>query len=157
MVTIIHGTKNQGKTTIIKQIISDLLKQQQKISGFYSEKITQNHQVIGYHIVSIPKHTIFPFLSIYGNKTQQKIGPFYINKTGLKQGLLLLEQAKNSSVEVIIIDEVGQLELQDNGWARGIELLLPQFKGNLILSVRTKFVNAIIAKWHLKNVTLVSI
>ena len=149
---IIHGKINQGKTTRIKEIISYLKENNKTIGGFYAEKIIQNKQVIGYDMVLISTNESFPFLRLSGTENQQKIGPYYINDFTLVEGTNQIKKSIINKVDVIIIDEVGKLELHNKGWFIALEKLFTTFTGEIILAVRTDFVKKIIQKWNLKEV-----
>ena len=154
---IISGNKNQGKTTQIKRIIFQLQESRKKIAGFYSEKILNNGTIIAYDIVTIPNNERFSFLKINGNSQQQKIGPFYIDDFALAEGVIQIKKGIINQVDYLIIDEVGKLELNNKGWCTALERAFTQFKGEIILAVRTEFVEKVIKKWQLKNVQIIDI
>ena len=147
-ITIIKGDKNQGKTTLIKSKVANLLAQGKHVVGFYSEKIIHKEIVIGYDLVTIPQMEKISFLRI-DVESSQKIGPFYINNKALNRGLSQIKMAIKSKVAIIVLDEVGKLELNDKGWAIGIQKLINEFEGEIILSVRAGFVEQVIVKWNL--------
>ena len=152
---IISGHKNQGKTTQIKRFIDFLQEKQQTIVGFYSEKVINNNKIVGYDIVNIPDNEKFKFLRMVGNEKQQKIGPFYIDDFALAEGVIQIKKAIINQTAFLIIDEVGKLELNNKGWYAALERAFAQFKGEIILAVRTEFIEKVIQKWHLKNVQII--
>ncbi len=154
---LIHGSKNQGKTTQVKQITQLLLNNNKSVMGFYSEKIMSDKKVIGYNLITIPQNKIFPFLSIVKNENQQQIGAFFIDDVAIKNGRKQIEKAITTQVDFVIIDEVGKLELNNKGWHICIEKLLSEFNGKIILSIRTEFIEKAIKKWDLKNIKLISV
>jgi len=149
---IIHGAINQGKTTFIKKIISFLNKKNKTIGGLYTQKIIKNEQVIGYDIVLINNNESFPFLRLSGLGNQQKIGPYFIDGIALIKGKNEIEKAIINNVDYLIIDEVGKLELNNNGWSVVLEKAIHKHKREIILAVRTDFVDEVIQKWELKGV-----
>ena len=152
---IISGHKNQGKTTQIKHIIEILHKKTKTIAGFYSEKVLKDNYIVGYDVVSIPKNEKFRFLRIVGDEKQQKIGPFYIDDFTLAEGIIQIKKAIINQVDYLIIDEVGKLELNNKGWYAALERAFVEFKGEIILAVRTEFVDKVIQKWQLKKVQII--
>jgi len=149
---IISGNKNEGKTTQIKRVVSYLKEKGITIGGFYSEKVLENNIVVGYDIVMVDTNKSYPFLRLKGENTQPKIGDFYINEFTLAEGVKQLKKAIDDKVKTVFIDEVGKLELNNNGWAVAIEKLINNYKGKLILAIRTDFVNKIIKKWKFDEV-----
>ena len=154
---IIHGDINQGKTTKIKEIISSLDSKNKTIGGCYTQKIIINNKVIGYDLVLISLKKTIPFLRVNGTIFHQKIGKYYINKAALLKGVQEIEKAILNNVDTLIIDEVGKLEINNNGWSKVLTTLFNSYKGNIILAIRTSFVAEIVEKWDLNNYELVSV
>ena len=154
---IIHGNKNQGKTRQIKKIVALLSEQKKTFGGFYSEKIKIANEVIGYDIVILNSNESFSFLRKKGNENQNKIGPFYIDDFALAEGINQIKKAILNKVNYLIIDEIGKLELQNRGWYVALEKAITTFEGEIILAIRTEFVEKVIKKWNLTAVNLVSI
>ena len=153
---IVQGDKNQGKTTQIKKIISYLLINNKSVSGFYSEKVLNFSKVVGYDIVTIPNNETFSFLQLENNKLLQTIGPFSMDQFGLAEGVIRIKKAIIDEVDFLIIDEIGKLELNNKGWCVPFEKAINEFKGEIIISVRTDFVEQVIKKWTLKNVQIIN-
>jgi len=153
---IIHGDKNQGKTTQLKRII-DLLKSNNKtVAGFYSEKISKDDIVLGYDLLTISENVKTPFLNINTSKNKETIGRFSINNSALEIGNYEIEKAILKNVDYIVLDEVGKLELDNKGWHDAIIKLHSNFSNEIIFCVRTEFVESIIEKFNFKNVILIT-
>lgn len=149
---IISGNKNEGKTTQIKRVVSYLKQKGIAIGGFYSEKVLENNTLVGYDIVMVDTNKSYPFLRLKGEETQQKIGCFYIDGFTLAEGVKQLKKAIDNKVKTIFIDEVGKLELNNQGWTIAVEKLINNYKGKIILAIRSNFVNEIIKKWKFEEV-----
>jgi len=152
---IISGNKNQGKTIQIKRFVVLLQNSNTSFSGFYSEKIINDATVVGYDIVSLPKKEKYKFLRTVGNENQQKIGSFYIDDFALAEGVIQIKKAIINQLDFLIIDEVGKLELNNKGWCAVLESVFADFKGEIIMTVRTEFVEKVIQKWNLKSVQVI--
>lgn len=155
-INIIYGDKNQGKTTLVKKLIKDALAEGKVVVGFYSEKVLVKNSLIGYNLVTIPQGDVFPFLR-NNVESPKKIGVFYINEGTVAIGLSQLEMAINNKVDIVVLDEVGKLELNDKGWAFGIEELLRLFHGKIIMNVRTQFLEQVIQKWNINVFHAISV
>jgi len=97
------------------------------------------------------------FLRQTEDDTQPKIGRFKIYTKGLQKGYNALKPSANINNKVVIIDEAGYLELEDQGWANCIKDLLTSSKNHILLVVRDIFVEKIIQKWNLKDVSVFNI
>ena len=153
---IIHGDKNQGKTTQLKRIIDILKSNNKTVAGFYSEKIRKDNKVMGYDLLTITQNEQFPFLSINTSKEQEKIGKFSINKVAFEIGNSEIKKAILAKVDYIVIDEVGKLELDNKGWYDSINKLYLNFTNEIIFCVRTEFVQSIIDKFNFNKVILIT-
>lgn len=155
-VLIITGSMGEGKTTQIQKIVETLKNQSISIGGILSPRITENGNTTGYDIVDITTNERVAFLRKTGDEKLPKIGSYSILSEGINKGCHALKNSQNNN-QVVVIDEVGRLELNNEGWAENIKSLLNGSKRNLILSVRDRFMEEVIDKWHLKDYTILHV
>ena len=117
----------------------------------------ENETTIGYDIVDIMTDNRVKFLRKTTNENQTKIGNYSILPDGLQIGINALTTSKNRNNKIVIIDEVGKLELENKGWAKNITNLINTSNNNLILSVRDSLTQLVIQKWNLKDYTIFNI
>jgi len=156
-VFIITGDIAAGKTTFCKELIHQFQSKYIPVGGILSERIVKYNATIGYDLVDISNGNRFEFLREGMENSKLKIGRFEINTDTVKQGKNILLSKNQVQNAVLIIDEVGLLELQGNGWAESIELLKNLSEKVLILTVRNEFVNDVIHKFQLKSPFIVTI
>lgn len=145
-VYIVTGKIGSGKTTLIQKLIRKFHDENIPLSGIYSARILENEITTGYDTVNISTGERFSFLRVQGEENQQRIGKFYIDAKGVQKGNAVL---MNSTSELIIIDEIGKLELEGKGWVNAVEQLVTGSKAHLILSVREEFVKEICEKFSI--------
>jgi nucleoside-triphosphatase THEP1 len=143
---IVTGKIGSGKTSLIKKIVHDLQQDKISVSGIYSPRILENGVTTGYDIVHISTGETEKFLRQQGNENQQRIGKFYIVAEGLKKGNEIL---MNTLSKLIIIDEIGKLELEGGGWAPSLEQLIANSKSHLLLSVREEVIDEVFEKFKI--------
>jgi len=148
-VFILSGSMNQGKTKQIKKIIEKLKSHKIEVEGIYSPKIMEDTNITGYDIINVSTNKRSPFLRLSGSDSMGRIGKYYILPEGHEDGLNALKQAGESNTNIIIIDEVGRLELQGLGWAEEFGKLLNLPRKNILMSVRQEFVQDVIDHWDL--------
>jgi nucleoside-triphosphatase THEP1 len=156
-VFILSGAYQQGKTTQIQKIIEVLKENMISVGGIYSPRIMDNNQTIGYDIVDIVTNERAIFLRQDGDETFSRIGRYRIFPQGLKKGSDALKPSSNVSNKIVIIDEAGFLELEDQGWASSITELLNASNNHILLIVRDIFVEKVIQKWNLKQAFVLNI
>ncbi len=150
-VFILTGAKGEGKTTKLKKILEVLKQNNISVNGIYSPKIIENENKIGYDIFDISSGKREPFLRQHCNESYDKIGKFYIYPQGLQLGKTALKLSNHTNNQIIIIDEVGNLELDNNGWADCLKNLTENPVNHLLLIVRDSFIDKILQKWNFKE------
>ena len=160
-VFIITGSVGEGKTTSLIKIAAELKSNGLQVAGIISPRIVLKKETVGYNIRSLNSDEEIPFLRKYGSdlsgnsefeKSHEdgKIGRYEIQTEGLSFGQQIIEECLISAPEIIIIDEVGRLELEGRGWDTCLKRLV-QKPHMVILSVRNKFVDDVINHYGLKQ------
>lgn len=149
---ILKGTLAGGKTTFLKELIQKLKAQNIKMSGFYSPRIIENDETTGYNLTLIDSGKTYPFLT--KSKTSKgDIGPFSVNQNTLKDANKYLKSVNKNDTQLVIIDEVGRWELQQQGWYESIQSLNQKSIPQLWL-VRDTFVDKIRSELTSENVLI---
>ncbi|MFP4025641.1 MAG: nucleoside-triphosphatase [Thiohalospira sp.] len=150
-VFIITGSIGQGKTTFIQKIIQNLDSKGIAVGGIYSPRVMQGNTTVGYDIIDINTNEREVFLRQNFAGKNTKIGRFNINLQGLQKGVKALKKTTNTNTKIVVIDEVGRLELENNGWAKNIEELIHNSQNHILLVIRDRFVEKVIEKWEIEN------
>ena len=150
---IISGSIGEGKTTQVQKIVNELQVRGIPLSGVYSPRIMELGQTTGYDVVDIESGKREPFLRLADNDNHDRIGRFSILPEGYNAGRSALKNSRNSNNRLVIIDEVGRLDLDNQGWAENISELVngSQF---LVFAVRDIFTEQVIDKWDLKDYSI---
>lgn len=147
---IVSGGIGVGKTTQVQKIVELLHKKNITINGIYAPRIMNNGETIGYDIVDIESNKREVLLRNNDDESSSKIGKYSISKIGFDMGINALNKSANNKPDVVVIDEVGKLELNNQGWANNINELL-NGSSLLIFAVRDSFVEQVIQNWNLTN------
>lgn len=155
-VYIITGTIGQGKTTQVKNIVDNLKSKNIQVSGFYSPRIMENGITNGYDIVDIETNLRIPFLRKSETVEFNKTGHYSILQEGLSHGIAVLAKSVKEKISLVVIDEVGKLELNDKGWSDKISVLI-NISPILIFAVRDTFTEQVIQKWDIKSYSVYNV
>ena len=153
---IITGALGEGKTTQMQNIVETLKNQNISTGGILSPRILENGTTTGYDVVDIMTNERAAFLRKTEDEKLPKIGSYSILSGGIQKGCNALNKSLNNN-QVVIIDEVGRLELDNKGWAENVKSLLNSSNSNLIISVRERFIEEVIEKWYLKDYTILHV
>jgi nucleoside-triphosphatase THEP1 len=149
-VFILTGSVGQGKTTCVQKITEIFKGEKINIGGIYSPRIMENNKTIGYDIVDICSNKREVFLRLTEDDDLKKIGKYSIFPQGLQLGSNALRVSDNLNNKIIAIDEVGYLELGNQGWGSSIKDLIKASKNHLLLVVRDSLTCKVIQKWNLR-------
>ena len=152
---IISGEIRSGKTTFLKKVIQDLQQNHpnKKIGGIIAHGIDKNNERFGFNIENIANQETAFLCSQTPDKDAQKLGRFYFSPQGIAFGQKAL--TKNiKELNLLVIDEIGFLELKGKGWFDAIELAMQQPHLNMIWVVRKSILENVLQVWQ-HNQTMV--
>jgi nucleoside-triphosphatase THEP1 len=150
-IAIITGEIHLGKTTFTQSIITDLIEQKIRIAGFLSKGINENGTRTGYNLFDIESSEQTELCSTVKDKSRINYGQYYFNNDAILKGNEILNSDNLSDKQLIVIDEVGPLELTGNGWSIAIENLTRSITTPQLWVVRKSIVKKIARKWNISN------
>jgi nucleoside-triphosphatase THEP1 len=149
-VILITGTIRGGKTSFAEKLAESIQNKGMTILGILSIRVTDETGGTGYDLRDIETGRTIPFLRQSGCPGDETIGKYFILSDGLARGRELLHSFAGRSENIVLIDEVGMLELNDSGWAGNLTELLNGTK-TIIITVRDKFIDLVKDKWGLAD------
>lgn len=154
-VVIISGGVESGKTTFLRKLSEELNNSGKSVCGFISPRILDGTRTVGYSIENIASGELLPFLQetkMEVNEETKSIGKYSINSETECKAKQILNDAMVEGADIIMVDEVGRLELRGGGWHKELKHLLQTNTGTLVLSVRDTFIDAVIEYFEMENV-----
>jgi len=153
---IITGAIGEGKTTQVRKLVEQLKAGNVSVMGIYSPRIMVDGQTAGYDVVDVDSGLRVPFLRVDSKSESKKIGRYSINPAAIEAGLKSLSAAMDSNPDVIVADEIGKMELGNEGWFEKIDGML---KGSsiLVFAVRDFFVEEIVNKFEMKDYSVMPV
>lgn len=146
-IVVITGEKNSGKTGFCNNLIQALISEDIETRGLISPGMYEGNKKIGVYcqdIHSKEKKLLARHSPGWDVDNQQR--EWLFNKEGLDWGNKMLK--KSIPTEILIIDEIGFLELEkDQGWLNAIKVLnSTQYQYSFVV-VRPSLLNAALIKW----------
>jgi len=151
---LIVGERGEGKTTFVQNLVNELNGKKIDCAGFYALGQGEATLRTGYELVLLPEKRIMQLSTrIAECGTPQK--SFDFNADAIREGEQKLLQAKEG--EVIIIDEIGRMELEGEVWANAFSTVVERGKNPVIVTVRKVNVENVVQKWNINNSIVVDI
>jgi nucleoside-triphosphatase THEP1 len=147
---ILTGEAGEGKTTFLQKLTAELKEEGIWAGGILAPRIMEGDMTAGYDVLDISSQIRVPFLRLK-NAEIKGVERFTQLEEGYMEGLKALDPDNNRDNHVIIIDEVGPLEMRDEGWAGRISELLKINEWQIILVVRKNLVDEVIRKFSIKD------
>lgn len=156
-IIIITGDVHQGKSTFTGNIIKNLKDRKVQIAGFLSVGVNKNGVRYGFELFDIQTSRQVELCTKEINKEWFSFGHYYFNPDGIRFGEEILSEENISGKQLIIIDEVGPIELNNKGWSGSIETLTNKYQIPQLWIVRKSLVRKIARKWNVGNVYIFDI
>lgn len=147
-VTLLSGTKGSGKTCFLTQFTKDLSAEGWSIAGILAPRMSEEEGMAGYLLINLQTKIEYPFLHKESRPNKTDVGKYRLCRKGYRAGLKALHRARKSNPDLIIIDEIGPLELRNKGWAAQLKELLENTDIPLLLVVRETLVEEVKKKWN---------
>ncbi len=148
-VIILTGNPGDGKTNMIKDLTKNEQLKDLEFFGFYSEGDWVDDERDSYHLIDIQTQASELLCERKDPVSEWRAGPFNFRQRGLEFGCKVLDSIPAESDGcIVIIDEIGPLELKDEGWGKCMSHLVGN-QARMIWTVRPTLLDAVIAKWGL--------
>jgi len=150
-VEVISGPIGGGKTTAALRVVEKARDKDVEVAGILAPGSSDGEKRVGYDIIDIATGEKAPWMISVGDGGD--IGRFRI----LEQGALLARRALTHALQqqsgLVVIDEVGRLELTGKGHSWALDRMDECKADHLVLLVRDEFVHAVVGKWgfHLRT------
>jgi nucleoside-triphosphatase THEP1 len=151
-VFILTGKVQGGKSTLVEAVIQELRGAGLRIAGVVSRGIDREGKRQGYRLVNIESMETCPLASLDPVKDWFQFRRFFFNPAAIGLGRTWLEEGLLGSADLLLIDEVGPMELQGGGWAPFLEKLADRKNTpSQLWVVREQILTEVIEKWALNN------
>jgi len=146
-IVIISGEIHEGKTALAQKVVSGLLERNIRIAGFLSIAVNEDGQRARYDLFDIETSERTEQCSTQMDESRLKMGRYYFKNATLLKGLKILSPENVAGRQLIVIDEIGPLELGNKGWSSAIENLCRSTSLLQLWVVRRSIVKNVIRRW----------
>ena len=133
---VVTGEVGIGKTTVCQNVVELLQKDGYVCTGILTPKILAGSKIAGIDVVDVSSGQRKTLANVDGNSSGLRIGKYSFDHDGIAFGTEALN--KGPSADLMVVDELGYLELQGEGFIQALDLIKTDKVGNSILIIRSK-------------------
>ncbi len=154
---IITGAVQSGKSILAASLIKRLKNRNIQTAGILAKGLWKNNEREGFDLIDLKTDQTIPLArrSIQPDIQNRNKTPFIFLEAGIAAGQKALSVSSCKDAEVIVVDEVGKLEIQGMGWASCLKALLTLTRPVHIWIVRTNLVEKICQIWRVGKTEIV--
>lgn len=142
---ILTGEIQTGKTTALQKWLVG-----KNAAGILSPVVSGERM-----LYNIQDTSYIPFQSPVSTPETIAVGRFHFYIRAFEQANKILQQ--NTNADWLIVDEIGVLELKDQGFFQALKNILTDSASNLLVVVRTSLLNEVREKFSLQRARILSI
>ena len=142
---LVVGEPGSGKTSWCREYIGRRRKSGSSIGGILCQAVEEQGQRVGSNALDLVTGWDVPFARLSCHrffKAGRKIGDYTISRDGISFACRAIKRAVESRCDLVVIDEVGPLELTGKGLMPAVELALASGV-NILIVVRTSLKEAL--------------
>jgi nucleoside-triphosphatase THEP1 len=147
-VALLTGDRQSGKTSVCRRLAEAAGARGLSVAGIVAPAIVREGRCVGYEVVDLATGRSAVLATIEGPGVEQ-VGPFHFTAEGLAVGRAALEHAAALPDALVIVDEVGPLELSGGGWAKQLPSVASRL-GVTLLTVRRELASEVAEIWHVR-------
>ena len=143
MILVLSGPVHGGKTTFLERSLARWASHGLAPDGFLSVAVTGARGATGYDLLELKTGRRRPYLRREGEPGAERIGPFFFVPSTLERARSIIGEA--GPRELLIVDEVGPLELQGGGLWPVLREALSRPGMRCLLVVREEILEDVVA------------
>ena len=138
---LLTGQVHIGKTTVCQSVVEQAHTRGRSVGGVLTPAVFDSQgQRVGFDIIDLATLERRQLARLDCDLGGPSIGPHYFDSSALQWGHELIVRALAQDFELLVIDEIGRLELEQDAGFRVVSLLATTPLPNCLLVVRTPLV-----------------
>jgi nucleoside-triphosphatase THEP1 len=156
-VVILTGLNQSGKSTLLEELVRFLKENDLKVAGIIAKGLWQGNIRSGFDLLDLTGGSVMPLSRRTSDGGLVQGIPFVFFEESLASGLRALSPDRCAGADVVIVDEVGFLELQGFGWSGALEPLLDMDGPVQVWVVRCNCIEPVRHKWGLADAETITV
>ncbi len=146
-VVLLTGEKGEGKTALCEELAKLARTRGYLVGGVLSPGSWSDGTRAAYRVLNLLTGESRPLARRSGEPGPVRQGPFVFDLAGLEFGLAALADAAARRADLVIVDEVGPLELRSEGWAPELDRFHAEATCPMLWVVRPGLLEQVRQRW----------
>lgn len=148
-ILLVTGSVEGGKTSYLSALV-DLLKEKGvNVGGFLCPGTFEQGQRSEFELKNIENGKQVSMAATRESEGWIPYRRFYFHPEAFRQGKEWISSCLQGKPQVVVIDEVGPMELEDSGWSEVLEILQNAKKPVQLWSVRERLLEEVGKRWNI--------
>lgn len=154
---ILTGDRASGKTTFLMHLIQILKSNGLQPEGFYAIGYWQNNQRSKFELVNITTNKRILLCKTETETDWPYHQPYYFNPEAIRKGNDILKLSVKKNADIIIIDEVGKLEIRGFIWHHFLKKQAREMDKPMLWVIRKPFIKEALNTFGISHSTIIDI
>ena len=146
---VLTGPVQGGKTTLVSEKVSLLREKGVKVLGFLCPGSFSEGKRSAFSLEDLDTGRRIPMGDVNEQKGWVKFRRFFFNPEAFIQGELWIKSCLKRDPDLVVIDEVGPMELEGDGWSKTLDTLAQNSSVTQLWIVRQQIVQEVLRKWSI--------
>jgi nucleoside-triphosphatase THEP1 len=145
---LLIGDRHAGKTTTCRRLAEQAQQRGFSVGGIVAPAVHDRDRCTGYNVLDLATGRSTRLATLEGPGVEQ-VGGFHFVAEGLALGRTALTDATERAPQLVIVDEVGPLELAGGGWSRQLDELARR-EGVTLFTLRRALAQQVAQRWTVR-------
>jgi nucleoside-triphosphatase THEP1 len=146
---LLIGDRQSGKTSTCRRLAEAARAQRLSVGGILAPAVCEEGSCTGYDVLDLATGRSTR-LAVPGPAGAEHVGCFGFLGEGLAFGRTALARAAETRHDLVIVDEVGPLELSGGGWSAHLDPLIRREQATLF-AVRRSLLSDVTRRWKVSS------
>ncbi len=152
---LVTGKVQGGKTSYLTELAEELKQREIKVGGFLAPGSFESGERSGFRLKNLLTGLELPMASVRETAGWIKYRRFWFNPDAFRQGREWISASLEEEADLLMIDEVGPMELEGSGWSETLKFLRQVSVPLQVWSVRESLVTELREQWNLPPTWLI--
>jgi len=154
---LITGDIQGGKTSYLSELVDVLKKRSLSVGGFLAPGSFKSGERSGFKLLNLKTGVEMSMASTEETDAWEKFRRFWFNPDAFIQGRKWIQACLEQQTDIVVIDEVGPMEIEGRGWFETLESLLGSSVPVQLWSVRENLTSEVMRRWKIPDSHIIHI